>query len=71
MAVKLLKPINYRKIPSILDYNFEKSLLHLGVKDKFCIAASGVSDSLSLIILANKFAQRNKLGMSVLTVDHG
>lgn len=71
MAVKLLKPINYRKIPSILDYNFEKSLLHLGVKDKFCIAASGGPDSLSLIILANKFAQRNKLGMSVLTVDHG
>ena len=41
MAVKLVKPKNYRQIPNILDSDFEDILFNLGVKNEFCIAASG------------------------------
>ena len=70
MAVKLVKPKNYRQIPNILDSDFEDILFNLGVKNEFCIAASGGPDSLCLILLANIFAKKNKIQMSVLTVDH-
>ena len=70
MAVKLVEPKNYRKTPDILDSDFENILFHLGVKKEFCIAASGGPDSLSLILLANKFVKKNNYKMSVLTVDH-
>ena len=70
MAVKLVEPKKYRKTPDILDSDFENILFHLGVKKEFCIAASGGPDSLSLILLANKFVKKNNYKMSVLTVDH-
>ena len=70
MAVKLVEPKNSRKTPDILDSDFENILFNLGVKKEFCIAASGGPDSLCLILLANKFAIKNKYKMSVLTVDH-
>ena len=70
MAVKLVKPKKYKQIPNILDSDFEDILLNLGVKDEFYIAASGGPDSLCLILLANLFAKKNKIKMSVLTVDH-
>ena len=58
MAVKLVKPKNYRQIPNILDSDFEDILFNLGVKNEFCIAASGGPDSLCLILLANIFAKK-------------
>ncbi len=70
MAVKLIKPIKFRKIGNILDSDFEETLFNLGVKSEFCIAASGGPDSLCLILLARKFSKKNKIKMSVLTVDH-
>ena len=70
MAVKLVEPKNFRQTPDILDADFENNLFNLGVKKEFCIAASGGPDSLCLILLANKFAVKNKYKMLVLTVDH-
>ena len=70
MAVKLVEPKNFRKVPNILDFEFENNLLSLGVRKEFCIAASGGPDSLCLVLLANKFAIKNNVKMSVLTVNH-
>jgi len=70
MAVKLVEPKNFRQTPDILDIDFENTLINLGVKKDFCIAASGGPDSLCLILLANKLAKKNKYKISVLTVDH-
>ena len=47
MAVKLVKPINYKNIEKITDADFEKQLKLLGVNSKFIVALSGGPDSLA------------------------
>ena len=69
--MKLVKSKNFKKIQTIFDYDFVETLSLLGINEKFCVAASGGPDSLCLVLLANKFAKKNNLIMTVLTVDHG
>ena len=52
MAVKLVKPINYKNIEKITDADFEKQLKLLGVNSKFIVALSGGPDSLALLYLS-------------------
>ena len=41
MAVKLVKPINYKNIDKITDEDFEKELKLVGVNTNFAVALSG------------------------------
>ena len=52
MAVKLVKPINYKNIEKITDADFEKKLKFLGVNGNFAVALSGGPDSLALLYLS-------------------
>ena len=61
MAVKLVKPINYKNIKKITDTDFEKQLKFLGINANFTVALSGGPDSLALLYLAKNFAKNNNL----------
>ena len=58
MAVKLVKPINYKNIKQITDEDFEKQLKFLGINENFAVALSGGPDSLALLYLAKNFAKK-------------
>ena len=70
MAVKLVKPINYKNIEKITDADFEKQLKLLGVNSKFIVALSGGPDSLALLYLAKNFAKKNNLKFTAVSIDH-
>ncbi len=70
MAVKLVKPINYKNINKITDADFEKQLKLLGVNANFAVALSGGPDSLALLYLAKNFAKKNNLKFTAVSIDH-
>ena len=70
MAVKLVKPINYKNIKQITDEDFEKQLKFLGINANFAVALSGGPDSLALLYLAKNFAKKNNLKFVVTSIDH-
>ena len=70
MAVKLVKPINYKNIKKITDADFEKQLKFLGVNANFTVALSGGPDSLALLYLAKNFAKKNNLKFIAVSIDH-
>ena len=70
MAVKLVKPINYKNIKKITDADFEKQLKLLGVNSNFVVALSGGPDSLALLYLAKNFAKKNNLKFIAVSIDH-
>ena len=71
MAVKLVKPINHKKVTKITDQEFEAKMNDLKVGSDFAVAVSGGPDSLALMYLANSFAKKNKIKLTVLSIDHG
>ena len=70
MAVKLVKPINYKNIDKITDEDFEKELKFVGVNTNFAVALSGGPDSLALLYLAKNFAKKNNLKFIATSIDH-
>ena len=68
MAVKLVKPINYKNIDKIADEDFEKELKLVGVNTNFAIALSGGPDSLALLYLAKNFAKKNNLKFIAISI---
>ena len=70
MAVKLVKPINYKNIDKITDEDFEKELKLVGVNTNYAIALSGGPDSLALLYLAKNFVKKNNLKLIAISIDH-
>ncbi len=70
MAVKLVKPINYKNIDKITFEDFEKELKLVGVNTNFAVALSGGPDSLALLYLAKDFAKKNNLKFIAISIDH-
>ena len=71
MAVKLVKPINHKKVVKITDQDFEVKMNQLRINSDIAIAVSGGPDSLALLHLANSFAKNKKINLITLSVDHG
>ncbi|MDP3371612.1 MAG: tRNA lysidine(34) synthetase TilS [Candidatus Paracaedibacteraceae bacterium] len=55
----------------ITDIEFEELMAPFFIKDHFAVAVSGGVDSIALGYLANRYAIKNDLQMTALTVDHG
>ena len=58
MAVKLVRPINYRSAANITALDFQNIMLGLKVRKNFAVAVSGGPDSLALAFY-QKFFQKN------------
>ena len=71
MAVKLVKPINYKKVIKITDQDFEAKMRELRVNSDIAVAVSGGPDSLALMHLSNRYALNNNINLTVLSIDHG
>ena len=53
MAVKLVKPINHKKVVKITNQDFEVKMRELRVNSDIAVAVSGGPDSLALMYLSN------------------
>ena len=53
MAVKLVKPINHKKVVKITNQDFEAKMRELRVNSDIAVAVSGGPDSLALMHLSN------------------
>ncbi len=71
MAVKLVKPINHRKVVKITNQDFEAKMRELRVNSDIAVAVSGGPDSLALMHLSNSYALNNNINLTVLSIDHG
>ena len=71
MAVKLVKPINHRKVVKITNQDFEVKMRELRVNSDIAVAVSGGPDSLALMYLSNRYALNNNINLTVLSIDHG
>ena len=71
MAVKLVKPINHKKVVKITNQDFEAKMRELRVNSDIAVAVSGGPDSLALMHLSNRYALNNKFNLTVLSIDHG
>ena len=69
MAVKLVKPVNYKNIEKITDAGFENQFKLLGVDSKFIVALSGGPDSLALLHLAKNFGKKNNLKYIAVSIE--
>ena len=52
MAVKLVKPINHKKVVKITNQDFEAKMRELRVNSDIAVAVSGGPDSLALMYLS-------------------
>ena len=71
MAVKLVKPVNHKKVVKITNQDFEAKMKELRVNSDIAVAVSGGPDSLALMHLSNKYALNNNINLTVLSIDHG
>ena len=71
MAVKLVKPINHKKVVKITNQDFEAKMRELRVNTDIAVAVSGGPDSLALMHLSNRYALNNNINLTVLSIDHG
>ncbi len=71
MAVKIVKPINHKKVAKITYQDFEVKMKELRVNSDIAVSVSGGPDSLALMHLSNKYAKNNKINLTALSVDHG
>ena len=71
MAVKLVKPINHKKVVQITNQDFEAKMKELRVNSDFAVAVSGGPDSLALMLLSNSYAVNNNINLTALSIDHG
>ena len=71
MAVKLVKPINHKKVVKITNQDFEAKMRELRVNSDIAVAVSGGPDSLALMHLSNRYALNNNINLTVLSIDHG
>ena len=71
MAVKLVKPINHKKVVKITNQDFEAKMRELRVNSDIALAVSGGPDSLALMHLSNRYALNNNINLTVLSIDHG
>ena len=71
MAVKLVKPINHKKVVKITNQDFEAKMKELRVNSDIALAVSGGPDSLALMHLSNRYALNNNINLTVLSIDHG
>ena len=71
MAVKLVKPINHKKVVKITNQDFEAKMRELRVNSDIAVAVSGGPDSLALMYLSNRYALNNNINLTVLSIDHG
>ena len=70
MAVKLVRPINYRSAANISALDFQNIMQDLKVHKDFAVAISGGPDSLALVLLSEQYAKDNELRLTALSVDH-
>ena len=70
MAVKLVKPINHKKVVKITNQDFEAKMRELRVNSDIAVAVSGGPDSLALMHLSNRYALNNNINLTVLSIDH-
>jgi tRNA(Ile)-lysidine synthase len=71
MAVKLVKPINHKKVVKITNQDFEAKMKELRVNSDFALAVSGGPDSLALMHLSKRYALNNNINLTVISIDHG
>ena len=71
MAVKLVKPINHKKVVKITNQDFEAKMRELRINSDIALAVSGGPDSLALMHLSNRYALNNNINLTVLSIDHG
>ena len=71
MAVKLVKPINHKKVVKITNQDFEAKMRELRVNSDIAVAVSGGPDSLALMHLSNRYVLNNNINLTVLSIDHG
>ena len=70
MAVKLVKPINYRSAANITALDFHNIMRNLKICKDFAVAISGGPDSLALVLLSDQYAKENRLKLTAISVDH-
>ena len=70
MAVKLVRPINYRSAANITALDFQNIMQGLKVRKNFAVAVSGGPDSLALALLSEQYAKENGLKFTAISVDH-
>ena len=63
MAVKLVKPINHKKVVKITNQDFEAKMRELRVNSDIAVAVSGGPDSLALMHLSNRYALNNNINL--------
>ena len=64
MAVKLVKPINHKKVVKITNQDFEAKMRELRVNSDIAVAVSGGPDSLALMHLSNRYALNNNINLN-------
>ena len=64
MAVKLVKPINHKKVVKITNQDFEAKMRELRVNSDIAVAVSGGPDSLALMHLSNRYALNNNINLA-------
>ena len=70
MAVKLVRPINYRSAANITALDFQNIMLGLKVRKNFAVAVSGGPDSMALVFLSKLYAIKNGLNPKFYIVNH-
>tara|TARA_B100000401_G_scaffold436209_1_gene379256 strand:- start:918 stop:2006 length:1089 start_codon:yes stop_codon:yes gene_type:complete len=70
MAVKLVKPINYRSTANITALDFQNIMRNLKICKDFAVAISGGPDSLALVLLSDQYAKDNRLKFTAISIDH-
>ena len=60
MAVKLVKPINHKKVVKITIQDFEAKMRELRINSDIAVAVSGGPDSLALAAMCKAFHTHNK-----------
>ena len=70
MAVKLVKPINHKKVVKITNQDFEAKMRELRVNSDIAVAVSGGPDSLALTALSKAYSYENKCKFHYLLIDH-
>ena len=70
MAVRLVKPKNFKNREVITEKNFNEIMSDLGVDSNFAIAVSGGPDSLALMHLGKNYSKEMNINFSMLSIDH-